>query len=99
MRSRTRWAVFVARRSCWPGSYLTRSWPRYTAVIIREADRLRDLVDRLLGPNQQLEPATVNIHEVLEHVRNLISAESDNKATICGITTPACQRSPATRRN
>ena len=29
----------------------------YTQVIIREADRLRDLVDRLLGPNQQLTSA------------------------------------------
>jgi two-component system nitrogen regulation sensor histidine kinase GlnL len=55
----------------------------YTRVIIREADRLRDLVDRLLGPNQQLEPEHLNIHEILEHVRNLIAAESGNRATIC----------------
>jgi two-component system nitrogen regulation sensor histidine kinase GlnL len=55
----------------------------YTRVIIREADRLRDLVDRLLGPNQQLDRQPLNIHEVLEHVRNLIIAESDNKVTIC----------------
>jgi two-component system nitrogen regulation sensor histidine kinase GlnL len=54
----------------------------YTRVIIREADRLRDLVDRLLGPNQQLEPEHLNIHEILEHVRNLIAAEADNRATI-----------------
>ena len=52
----------------------------YTHVIIREADRLRDLVDRLLGPNQQLDIQPVNVHEVLEHVRNLISAESCNRA-------------------
>jgi two-component system nitrogen regulation sensor histidine kinase GlnL len=54
----------------------------YTRVIIREADRLRDLVDRLLGPNQRLDSKQLNIHEVLEHVRNLIIAESDNQATI-----------------
>jgi two-component system nitrogen regulation sensor histidine kinase GlnL len=54
----------------------------YTNVIIREADRLRDLVDRLLGPNRQLEPEPLNIHEILEHVRNLITAESDNRVTI-----------------
>lgn len=47
----------------------------YTNIIIREADRLRDLVNRLLGPNQQLELRPLNIHEVLEHVRNLIIAE------------------------
>ena len=50
----------------------------YTRVIIREADRLRDLVDRLLGPHQQLQLQPLNIHEVLEHVRNLIMAESHN---------------------
>lgn len=54
----------------------------YTRVIIREADRLRDLVDRLLGPNRELEPEILNIHEILEHVRNLINAESGNAITI-----------------
>jgi two-component system nitrogen regulation sensor histidine kinase GlnL len=54
----------------------------YTRIIIQEADRLRDLVDRLLGPNQQLDPQPQNIHEALEHVRNLIEAESGNKASI-----------------
>jgi two-component system nitrogen regulation sensor histidine kinase GlnL len=54
----------------------------YTRIIIREADRLRDLVDRLLGPNRQLDPQPFNIHEILEHVRNLITAESDNCVTI-----------------
>ncbi len=54
----------------------------YTNIIIREADRLRDLVDRLLGPNQQLDTRLLNIHEVLEHVRNLLLAETDNKITL-----------------
>jgi two-component system nitrogen regulation sensor histidine kinase GlnL len=54
----------------------------YTRVIIREADRLRDLVDRLLGPNQQLDFQQLNIHEILEHVRNLTLAESENRTTI-----------------
>ncbi len=54
----------------------------YTRIIIREADRLRDLVDRLLGPNRQLDVQPLNIHEVLEHVRNLIAAESDNRVTL-----------------
>jgi len=53
----------------------------YTRVIIREADRLRDLVDRLLGPNRQLEPELISIHEILEHVINLIGAESGNAVT------------------
>jgi len=54
----------------------------YTRVIIREADRLRDLVDRLLGPSRQLDPALLNIHEIIEHVINLIRAESGNVVTI-----------------
>lgn len=57
------------------------SLAEYTHIIIREADRLRDLVDRLLGPNQQLDPQVRNIHEVLEHVRNLIVAEAPNQVT------------------
>ena len=58
------------------------SLTEYTNIIIREADRLRDLVDRLLGPNRQLERAPMNIHEVLEDVRKLIAVESGNRARI-----------------
>ncbi len=54
----------------------------YTNIIIREADRLRDLVDRLLGPNQQLDQQQLNLHEVLEHVLNLLTAETDNRITL-----------------
>jgi two-component system nitrogen regulation sensor histidine kinase GlnL len=54
----------------------------YTDIIIREADRLRDLVDRLLGPNRTLDLQPLNIHQVLEHVCNLITAESNNRVTI-----------------
>lgn len=48
----------------------------YTQVIIDEADRLRSLVDRMLGPNRALRLARTNIHEVLERVRTLLEAES-----------------------
>ena len=44
-----------------------------------EADRLRSLVDRMLGPNKALQMAPTNIHEVLERVRTLIEAESRGK--------------------
>jgi len=47
----------------------------YTAVIIQEADRLRDLVDRMLGPNQELKLERVNVHQVLEHVVRLVEVE------------------------
>lgn len=58
------------------------SLTEYTRVIIREADRLRDLVDQLLGPRQQLDLKPHNIHEVLERIRNLLTAESDNRVSI-----------------
>ncbi len=50
----------------------------YTRVIIDEADRLRGLVDRMLGPNKALKLAPTNIHEVLERVGTLVEAESKN---------------------
>jgi len=48
----------------------------YTRVIIREVDRLQNLVNRLLGPNRVPQKAWLNIHEVLEHVRQLVQAEA-----------------------
>ncbi len=48
----------------------------YTEIIIREADRLRDLVDRLLGPKVQPQLEPLNVHEVLEHVCRLVRAEA-----------------------
>ncbi|NKC00692.1 MAG: PAS domain-containing protein [Pseudomonadales bacterium] len=47
----------------------------YTGVIISETDRLKDLVDRMLGPQRQLDISEVNILEVLEHTIRLIQAE------------------------
>jgi two-component system nitrogen regulation sensor histidine kinase GlnL len=48
----------------------------YTQVIIREADRLQSLVDRLLAPHRKPHMVSdVNIHEVCERVRSLILAE------------------------
>lgn len=47
----------------------------YTQVIIKEADRLQSLMDRLLAPNRMTKLAPVNVHEVLERVRSLILAE------------------------
>ena len=53
-----------------------REQREYTEVIISEADRLQGLVDRLLQPyRRESHLAEVNLHEVLERVRNLVSAE------------------------
>ncbi len=47
----------------------------YTQVIIKEADRLQALMDRLLTPHRTPRLAPLNIHEILERVRTLILAE------------------------
>ena len=47
----------------------------YTQVIIKEADRLQLLMDRLLTPHRPPQLGPVNIHEVCERVRTLILAE------------------------
>jgi len=48
----------------------------YTRVIIREVDRLQNLVNRMLGPNKLPHMTSLNAHEVLEHVRKLVEAEA-----------------------
>jgi two-component system nitrogen regulation sensor histidine kinase GlnL len=53
-----------------------RGLTEYTQVIIREADRLQSLVDRLLAPHRfPQRVGDVNIHEVCERVRSLMVAE------------------------
>jgi len=47
----------------------------YTEVIIAEADRLQDLMNRLLTSHCMMRPGQLNIHDVLERVRRLILAE------------------------
>ena len=54
----------------------------YTRVIMKEADRLRNLVNRLLGPNQLPKVEEINIHEVLERVRQLLRVEHGNNLVI-----------------
>jgi len=54
----------------------------YTDIIIQEADRLRNMVDRLLGPNRPPKKTALNIHEILEHVRNLLLAEAGDSVHV-----------------
>ncbi|NOV28597.1 nitrogen regulation protein NR(II) [Methylomonas sp. ZR1] len=48
----------------------------YTQIIIAESDRLQDLMDKMLGPNKPAHKSQLNIHEVLERVRHLVSVEA-----------------------
>jgi len=54
----------------------------YTTVIINEADRLRALVDRMLGPSSPPRMAPINIHELCEHVFHLLRSEAADGVTI-----------------
>ncbi|WP_300455194.1 nitrogen regulation protein NR(II) [Accumulibacter sp.] len=54
----------------------------YTQVIIKETDRLQDLMRRLLSPHRPMQPGPVNIHEILERVRSLLTAEFPTILTV-----------------
>ncbi|OCG01507.1 nitrogen regulation protein NR(II) [Gilliamella sp. wkB112] len=54
----------------------------YTKIIIEQADRLRNLVDRLLGPQQRLQQKTQNIHKAIERIYALLCLEKPNNTEI-----------------
>lgn len=54
----------------------------YTQIIIAESDRLQGLMDKMLGPNKPPQKSTLNVHEVLERIRYLITAEASGSITI-----------------
>jgi len=76
-----------------PGDHMSE----YTQIIIKEADRLRDLVDRLLGPRHELSIQPLNIHEVLEHLSKLLLAETDNRLKIVRDYDPSLPNIPGDR--
>jgi two-component system nitrogen regulation sensor histidine kinase GlnL len=54
----------------------------YTNIIISEADRLQALMNQMLGPNTLPRRRALNIHEPLERVRQVVSAELSEKIQI-----------------
>ena len=54
----------------------------YTQLIVREADRLRALVDNLLGPGGVPHKTRVNPHELLQHVYQLLRNEAPDGVAI-----------------
>ncbi|MCF8007170.1 MAG: nitrogen regulation protein NR(II) [Methylovulum sp.] len=54
----------------------------YTQIIIAESDRLQGLMDKMLGPNKLPNKKSINIHEVLERVRQLVQAEASRNLII-----------------
>ena len=53
----------------------SKSLKEYTEIIIAEADRLQNLMSKLLTPHQLPTYETTNIHEVIERVRGLVVSE------------------------
>lgn len=54
----------------------------YTQIIIAESDRLQGLMDKMLGPNKLPNKALLNIHEVVERVRQLVLIEANGKLSV-----------------
>ena len=54
----------------------------YTKIIVEETDRLRNLVDRMIGPRVPLKLESINIHNVLERVIAIISLEVGSKIAL-----------------
>nr|WP_212752754.1 MULTISPECIES: nitrogen regulation protein NR(II) [unclassified Vibrio] len=58
------------------------SLTEYTQIIIEQADRLRALVDRLLGPQKPGKKCSENLHVILEKVRQLVELEASTHLVI-----------------
>lgn len=54
----------------------------YTDVVISETDRLAGLVDTLLGPGGPPNKEPLNIHELIEYVVRIVTAEDNKKLNI-----------------
>lgn len=61
---------------------ITPEQQEYTAMIIEQADRLTNLVDRLLGPNQLPKFSVQSVHQVIEKVYQLVSLGSEHNIEI-----------------
>lgn len=49
-------------------------WSEYTEIIISEVDRLKTLINNMLGPINRPQRRLINIYEVLEHIYKIINA-------------------------
>ena len=52
----------------------------FTQIIINEADRLKNLVDRMVGPKDIPKMDLVNVHKIIEHVRQLVDVELQERS-------------------
>jgi two-component system nitrogen regulation sensor histidine kinase GlnL len=61
---------------------LDENLKEYTRIIIDEADRLQTLVNQMLGPNALPKKMEINIHQILERVRNLVMVDLPKNVSI-----------------
>ncbi|MFT6896725.1 MAG: two-component system nitrogen regulation sensor histidine kinase GlnL [Paraglaciecola sp.] len=54
----------------------------FTSMIIEQSDRLRNLVDRLLGPNSRPNFQRHSVHQILEKVLTLVKLDLSHNITI-----------------
>lgn len=54
----------------------------FTSLIMEQSDRLRNMVDKLLGPNTVPNFANQNIHRTIEQIRSLIGFEAGPSISI-----------------
>jgi two-component system nitrogen regulation sensor histidine kinase GlnL len=54
----------------------------YTEIIINETDRLKRLIDRMIGPRHVPDDCRINIHEISERVVQLITAEAGSGISV-----------------
>lgn len=54
----------------------------YTGIIIEEVDRLKSLVDQMLGSRQLPVMRKLNIHHILERVCSIVAADPEHEAMI-----------------
>lgn len=54
----------------------------YTSLIIKQSDRLRELVDRLLGPNKPGTRQLINVHQLIERTLQVVSLDKPEAVSL-----------------
>jgi|TARA_B100000085_G_scaffold66489_1_gene59190 two-component system nitrogen regulation sensor histidine kinase GlnL len=62
-------------------SELKKNQKEYTEIIINEVDRLKNYIDRMLGPSELPELNATNIHFLIERVLKLLKTDQDKETT------------------
>ena len=96
MKSKIRFRAFAARRNSWRRAPPSEDRP-LAQLITEETDRIRNLVDRMevFGDERPVQKESVNIHTVLDHVRQIAANGFARHLTSRKATIQACRLCPA----